>query len=69
MDAQLDAALQRRGGADVSATAVVSPKQDSTDKDAEKEQDVAEKQTVLKLLPVLSHIKVGRKRFNFAGKR
>ena len=60
MDAQLDAAIQRRGGSDVSATTVVLPNQASVDEDAEKEKAVAEKQTVLKLLSVLSQIKVGK---------
>ena len=69
MDAQLDVTIQRRGGADVSATAVVPPNQTSVDEDVEKEKDVAEKQTVLKLLSVLSRIKVGKKGVNFTGKR
>ena len=69
MDAQLYAALPRRGGADVLATAVVPPKQSGADEDAEKGKAVAEKQTVLKLLSVLSRIKVGKKGVNFAEKR
>ena len=69
MDAQLDAAIQRRGGADVSATTVVPPNQAGADEDAEKEKAVAERQTVLKLSSVLSRIKVGKTGVIFAGKR
>ena len=39
MDAQLDATIQRRRGADVSATTVVLPNQVSTDEDVEKVKD------------------------------
>ena len=42
MDAQVNAALQRRGGADVGATAVVSPKS-AAEEDAAKEKAVADK--------------------------
>ena len=42
MDAQLDAAIQRRGGADVGATAVVPPKS-AAEEDAAKEKAVADK--------------------------
>ena len=59
MDAQLDAAIQRRGGADVGATAVVPPKS-AAEEEAAKEKAVADKQTVLKLSSVLSRIKVGK---------
>ena len=57
MDAQLDAAIQRRSGAAVGATAVVPPKS-AAEEDAAKEKAVAEKQTVLKLSSVLSRISV-----------
>ena len=66
MDAQLDAAIQRRAGADVGATAVVPPT--AAEQDAAIEKAVAEKQVVLKLLSVLSRIKVGKTGIN-AGKR
>ena len=59
MDAQLDAAIQRRGGADVGATAVAPPKS-AAEEEAAKEKAVADKQTVLKLLSLLSRIKVGK---------
>ena len=59
MDAQLDAAIQRRRGADVGATAVVPPKS-AAEGEAAKEKAVADKQTVLKLSSVLSQIKVGK---------
>ena len=66
MDAQLDAAIQRRAGADVGATAVVPPT--AAEQDAAIEKAVAEKQVVLKLSSVLSRIKVGKTGIN-AGKR
>ena len=69
MDAQLDAVIQQRGGADISATAVVPPKPAGADEDAEKEKAIAEKQNVLKLSSVLSRIKVGKKGVNFTEKR
>ena len=69
MDAQLDAAIQQHGGADVSATSVVPPNQASADEDVEKEKAVAEKKTVLKLLSVLSRIKGGKKGITFTRKR
>ena len=67
MNAQQDAAIERRGGADVGATAVVPPKS-AAEEDAAKEKAVAETQAVLKLLSILSHIKVGKNGIN-AGKR
>ena len=66
MDAQLDTAIQRRAGADVGAMAVVPPT--AAEQDAAIEKAVAEKQVVLKLLSVLSRIKVGKTGIN-AGKR
>ena len=65
MDAQLDAAIQRRGGNDVGATAVVPPKS-AAEEEAAKDKAVADKQTVLKLLSVLSRIKVGKTGINCA---
>ena len=67
MDAQVEAAIQRRGGADISATTVVPPA--GADNDEAKEKAVAENQTVLKLASVMSQIKVGKKGVNFANKR
>ena len=66
MDAQLAAAIQKRGG-DILATAVVPPNQASTDGEAEREISVAENQTLLKRSPVLSKIKVGKKGVSFPG--
>ena len=63
MEAQLDAAFQRRGGADVHATAVIPPKS-AAEEEAAKDKAVADKQTVLKLSSVLSRIKVGKTGIN-----
>ena len=67
MDAQVEASTQRRGGADISATAVVSPA--CADDDEAKEKAVGENQIVLKLSSVLSRIKVGKRGLNFTDKR
>ena len=57
MDAQLDAALQRRGGADVLATAVVPPNQASADEDTEKEKAVAENKQYSSYCPYCPELK------------
>ena len=68
MNAQLDAVIQRRGGADISAMVVVPPKPVGVDDDAEKEKAIAEKQTILKLSFILSRVKVGKKGVNASSK-
>ena len=58
---------ERQQGTKISTTAVVPPNQASTNGEAEREKAVAETQTILEILSILSQIKLGKKRVSLFG--